>query len=79
MRLLGVGRFFWGGYDVSTALLTVPEAAELLRLNRFTIYDLTRKGVLPIIRIGSAVRIHPDDLAAFIAARRSSAAPVAVG
>jgi excisionase family DNA binding protein len=33
---------------------------------------LIKSGELPVIRIGRLVRIHPDDLRRFIAARRNA-------
>jgi excisionase family DNA binding protein len=43
---------------VQTAeLLTVPEAARRLSLGRATTYQLVRRGELPSVRIGRAVRV----------------------
>jgi excisionase family DNA binding protein len=33
-------------------------------------YKAVREGLIPVVKIGSSVRIHPEDLAAFIEARR---------
>jgi excisionase family DNA binding protein len=50
-------------------LLTVKEAAALLRLGRTTLYTgALATGELPSIRIGSRRLIRADDLAAFIEA-----------
>lgn len=38
--------------------LTVPEAAELLRLNKVRLYALIRIGKIPAIRLGRSVRIR---------------------
>lgn len=41
----------------SLRFLTVPEAAELVRLSVPTIYRLCESGQIPSCRIGNAVRI----------------------
>ncbi len=41
----------------SLRFLTVPEAAELVRLSVPTIYRLCESGQIPSIRVGNAVRI----------------------
>lgn len=49
------------------ALLTVPEAAEALRVSEQTVRRWVRQGDLPAHRatgMKSRIRIHPDDLAA---------------
>lgn len=55
---------------VQTAeLLTVPEAARRLSLGRATTYQLVRRGELPSVRVGRAVRVPARALEAWIAAR----------
>ena len=44
--------------------LSPKQAAQLLGVNRETIYRLCGRGVLPHVRIGAALRI---DLAAYLA------------
>lgn len=55
-------------------LLTYAEAAECLRVDERTIYNLVRRGELPAAKLGSrrncAVRIDPRDLAAYIDASK---------
>lgn len=53
------------------ALLTVPEAAEELRLSRTKTWDLIASGDLPSIRIGSARRVIRQDLMEWLARQRS--------
>ena len=43
-------------------LLTVQEAAGLLRVHRNTIYAMIHDGRLPAFKVGRVWRIHPDDL-----------------
>jgi excisionase family DNA binding protein len=45
------------------AFLTVEEAAELLRVNRKTLYEAIRLGQVPgVARLGRILRIHRDTL-----------------
>jgi excisionase family DNA binding protein len=39
------------------AVLTVPEAAELLRIGRGAAYEAIRRGDIPSIRIGRSLRV----------------------
>jgi excisionase family DNA binding protein len=50
-------------------LLTVEEAARLLRLSRGKAYEMAAKGELPTVRMGRSVRIRRDRLAAWLDAR----------
>lgn len=43
-------------------VLTIDEAAEILRLKRSTAYELAKKGKLPTIKIGRQVRVTRSDL-----------------
>jgi excisionase family DNA binding protein len=53
-------------------LLTADEVADLLRLPTSTVYDLTRTGRLPHLRIGRAVRFSRSDLEVFLAECRGA-------
>ena len=54
--------------DVDTAppeFLTVDEAADLLRVNRKTLYESIRLGQLPgVVRVGKSLRIHRASMVA---------------
>ncbi len=52
-------------------LLTVGETAGILNESPKTIYRRIRAGDLPVFRDGDILRVLPDDLARYIAARRS--------
>ena len=44
-------------------VLTVDEAARLLRVNRKTLYDAVRAGEVPgVVRVGRSIRIGRDAL-----------------
>jgi len=51
-------------------LLTIREAAEALSVCAKTVSNLTRRGELPVVRIGSAVRYDLADLQTFIDRRK---------
>ena len=47
-------------------LLKIREVAEILNLGNSTVYQLIRRGDLPSVRFGRAVRIRPVDLEKFV-------------
>jgi len=51
------------------ALMTVPQVAEHMGCSARYAWLLTARGELPIVRIGRLVRVQPEALAAFEAAR----------
>jgi excisionase family DNA binding protein len=53
-------------------LLTVRQAARALALCDKTLHELTKRGELPCIRYGRAVRYDVADLRAWIAAKKST-------
>jgi len=53
-------------------LLTGDEAAVLLRVRKSTVMDLARRGVVPSVRIGRAVRFVEADLVAYVDRLRRS-------
>ena len=50
-------------------LLSVKDAAQVLGLKAWTVYDWVRTGKLPAVRLGRTVKISPAKLKAFIEAR----------
>jgi excisionase family DNA binding protein len=81
--VFGVSRVFEASADIkgrswlrplaqsSEALLSLPEVRRILGVSRATLQRMIRRGDLPVIEVGpQGRRIAPDDLRAFIAARR---------
>jgi len=53
----------------ASEVLTVDEAAELLRVDRKTVYTAIRRGKLPGVRkVGRSIRIHRPTLVAWLGA-----------
>lgn len=48
-------------------LLTVPEVADLLRVPKGHVYELTRTGKMPAVRFGRHIRVAPADLGEWLA------------
>ncbi|WP_035300546.1 substrate-binding domain-containing protein [Brevibacillus thermoruber] len=60
------------------AYLTPEEVAEELKLSRYTVYEMIKRGDLPACKIGRALRISRSDLDAFLhghSPRDAQAAP----
>lgn len=57
--------------DPPPRLLTLPEVCDALGCSPKTLQRRIRAGELPVIRDGRLVRVHPADLARYVAARRS--------
>ncbi len=56
--------------------LTVPEAAEELRIPRTRCYELIQRGELPAVRIGErSIRVNRVELERFLLESRRVAAP----
>lgn len=47
-------------------LLTVVEAAQLLRVSKMTVYRLINHGEIPALRVGRSFRIPKSDLQAYV-------------
>jgi excisionase family DNA binding protein len=53
--------------DNTHEILTVEEAAELLRIPRSSVYTLSQRGKLPAQKVGRHWRFHRPTLIAWIA------------
>jgi excisionase family DNA binding protein len=47
-------------------LLKAAEVASLLSISRSFAYQLIQTGMIPVVRIGKACRVRPQDLEAYI-------------
>lgn len=54
-------------------LLTLDEVADRLRVGERTVRRYTADGRLPTVKLGAAVRVHSEDLAAFVEGLRGNA------
>ncbi len=50
----------------NTRLLKANEIAALLNISRSFAYQLLKTGEIPVIRLGKACRVRPQDLAEYI-------------
>lgn len=62
---------------MSAELLTIPQAAERLKVSRNTVYRLISAGELPVVEVGSVSRINEDDLKEYIDRNTRTARTVA--
>jgi excisionase family DNA binding protein len=58
--------------SLSEPLLTPGDVATLLGVKRCTIYELTRAGRLPSVRVGRAIRFLRTDLEAWLNEQRGT-------
>lgn len=56
----------WGGSMTDTISYTPEEVAKILRISRFTVYEMIKRGDLTAYRIGRKVRIEAPDLEVYI-------------
>jgi len=60
--------------NFASGLLTVPEAAQLLRISRNLAYELVAQHQLPCVRLGRTIRIPRDSLEQWIRERAEESA-----
>lgn len=60
-------------------LLTIPEAAEALRLGVSSVKQMIREGELPVVRYGRAVRVPRSGLEQWVTNRTERETPPLVG
>lgn len=65
-------------FDQEPLLLRIDDAAQRLSISRATMYRLIQRGELPIVRIGSAVRVRAIELDLWVAGIRANTAETAV-
>jgi excisionase family DNA binding protein len=64
------------GTSPTRLLLTPSEAAKALAICERTLWGLTRRGAIPCVRLGRAVRYHLADLQSFIQEQKSNGRPL---
>ncbi|OMP68326.1 helix-turn-helix transcriptional regulator [Domibacillus epiphyticus] len=57
---------------------TIEEVSQLLKVSKLTIYDLVKKGEVPVFRVGRQMRIEARDLDHYIKNQKTAIAPVPV-
>lgn len=57
------------------AVLTVEEAAKLLRIGRGAAYEAVRKGEIPSVRVGRTIRVPRRALLELLGALEAGASP----
>ena len=50
---------------------TIEEVAQLLKVSKLTVYDLVKKGDLPVFRVGRQMRVDRADLQGYIQKRKT--------
>ena len=63
-----------GNAEIPFRLLDTDEAAAVLGIGRRTIQERVAARELACVKIGKAIRFHPDDIAAFIERNRHKVA-----
>ena len=58
-----------------TPSYTPEELAKILKITRFTVYEMIKRGDLPAYRIGRKVRVESADLAAYINKSKDAGCP----
>ncbi len=53
-------------FDDSDQLLTVEQVCEILQMSRAAVYGMIRRGELPCVHMGRAVRLLSSDVRAFV-------------
>jgi len=53
---------------------TIEEVAQLLKVSKLTVYDLVKKGDLPVFRVGRQMRVDRADLQGYIQKRKTGSA-----
>lgn len=54
---------------------TIEEVSQLLKVSKLTLYDLVKKGELPVFRVGRQMRIDAKDLEIYISSQKTNQSP----
>lgn len=47
---------------MNVELLTIDEVSQILKVSRQRVYELCRIGIIPHVRLGRQIRVHPGRL-----------------
>jgi putative molybdopterin biosynthesis protein len=47
-----------------TQAFTPEEVSQILKITKYTVYEMVKRGELPAYRVGNKIRIDPRDLEA---------------
>jgi excisionase family DNA binding protein len=72
----GSKAFTVGSKNMEEYLLKSEEVASILHVSRSFAYLLMKRGDIPTVRIGTAVRVRPEDLEQYIQKRASENATI---
>ena len=63
-----IGELYEGDNDMLTEskLLTVKEVAAILRISRFSVYNLVKRGDLPAIKVLNKLRFSHQDIEKYL-------------
>ncbi len=56
-------------FDDGDQLLTVEQVCDILRVSRSKVYAMIRRGELPCVHMGRALRLLSSDIRAFVLIR----------
>ena len=54
--------------EVAMKLLRLAEVASMLDVPAARVYEMARRGILPVVRMGRQLRVDPEQLEGWIAA-----------
>src|SRR6476646_6173714 len=57
---------------------TIEEVSKLLKVSKLTVYDLVKKGELPVIRVGRQMRIDAYDFENYIKNHKTNQSPSSI-
>ncbi|MDR3192272.1 MAG: helix-turn-helix transcriptional regulator [Treponema sp.] len=60
---------------MESALLTAEDVAKQLRIKKYTVYELIKRGEIPSSRVGKQVRVSQEDIDRYLRASKTGAFP----
>ena len=56
-------------------MLTAEDVAKQLKINKYTVYEMIKRGELPSSRVGKQVRVSQEDLNEYLQANKTGNTP----